>query len=131
MAPPSWVAWSFLILIVVICLALSAFVSGSEIAYFGLSRSEVDELEESDDKKDQEVFRLIKDPERLLATILIANNLVNITMVVVTHEMGFARQVADRVIFMDDGRILEEGSPEHFFVNPTEERTKAFLSKIL
>ncbi len=55
----------------------------------------------------------------------------NITMVVVTHEMGFARQVADRVIFMDDGRILEEGSPEHFFVNPTEERTKAFLSKIL
>lgn len=89
MAPPSWVAWSFLILIVVICLALSAFVSGSEIAYFGLSRSEVDELEESDDKKDQEVFRLIKDPERLLATILIANNLVNITMVVVlTFAIG-------------------------------------------
>ena len=55
----------------------------------------------------------------------------NITMVSVTHEMGFARQVADRVIFMDDGRIVEEGSPEHFFTNPTEERTKAFLSKIL
>lgn len=55
----------------------------------------------------------------------------NITMVVVTHEMGFARQVADRVIFMDDGRIIEEGTPEHFFTNPTEERTKAFLSKIL
>ena len=55
----------------------------------------------------------------------------NITMVVVTHEMGFARQVADRVIFMDDGRIIEEGPPEHFFTNPTEERTKAFLSKIL
>ena len=55
----------------------------------------------------------------------------NITMVIVTHEMGFARQVADRVIFMDDGRIVEEGSPEHFFTNPTEERTKAFLSKIL
>lgn len=52
-------------------------------------------------------------------------------MVIVTHEMGFARQVADRVIFMDDGRIVEEGSPEHFFTNPTEERTKAFLSKIL
>ena len=52
-------------------------------------------------------------------------------MVVVTHEMGFARQVADRVIFMDDGRIIEEGSPEHFFENPTHERTKAFLSKIL
>ena len=55
----------------------------------------------------------------------------NITMVIVTHEMGFARQVADRVIFMDDGRIVEEGTPEHFFTNPTEERTKAFLSKIL
>ncbi len=55
----------------------------------------------------------------------------NITMVIVTHEMGFARQVADRVIFMDDGRIIEEGIPEHFFTNPSEERTKAFLSKIL
>lgn len=55
----------------------------------------------------------------------------NITMVVVTHEMGFARQVADRVIFMDDGVILEEGRPEHFFENPTNERTKNFLSKIL
>ena len=55
----------------------------------------------------------------------------NITMVIVTHEMGFARQVADRVIFMDHGRIVEEGPPEHFFTNPTEERTKAFLSKIL
>ena len=55
----------------------------------------------------------------------------NITMVIVTHEMGFARQVADRVIFMDDGRIIEEGTPEHFFENPTEERTRLFLSKIL
>jgi len=55
----------------------------------------------------------------------------NITMVVVTHEMGFAKQVADRVIFMDDGTILEVGPPEHFFENPTHERTKEFLSKIL
>ena len=55
----------------------------------------------------------------------------NITMVIVTHEMGFARQVADRVIFMADGMILEEGSPEHFFENPTHERTKQFLGKIL
>ena len=55
----------------------------------------------------------------------------NITMVVVTHEMGFARQVADRVIFMADGTIIEEGPPEHFFKNPTHERTKQFLSKIL
>lgn len=55
----------------------------------------------------------------------------NITMVVVTHEMGFAREVADRVIFMDGGEIIEEGTPEHFFRNPTHERTKLFLSKIL
>ena len=55
----------------------------------------------------------------------------NITMVCVTHEMGFAKQVADRVIFMDDGTIVEEGTPEHFFENPENERTRAFLSKIL
>ena len=55
----------------------------------------------------------------------------NITMVVVTHEMGFARQVADRVIFMDGGYIVEEGTPDHFFTAPEHERTKAFLSKIL
>lgn len=55
----------------------------------------------------------------------------NITMICVTHEMGFARQVADRVIFMDGGYIVEEGTPEHFFENPEHERTKAFLSKIL
>jgi len=55
----------------------------------------------------------------------------NITMVVVTHEMGFARQVADRIIFLDDGQILEEGVPEHFFVNPEHERVKQFLSKII
>jgi ABC-type polar amino acid transport system ATPase subunit len=53
------------------------------------------------------------------------------TMIVVTHEMGFAREVADRVVMMDDGRIIEEGTPEHFFVAPTEPRTKQFLSKIL
>jgi general L-amino acid transport system ATP-binding protein len=53
------------------------------------------------------------------------------TMVVVTHEMGFAREVGDRVVFMDAGQIVEVGSPEHFFTAPTEARTKAFLSKIL
>ncbi|MFN4287064.1 MAG: amino acid ABC transporter ATP-binding protein [Brevundimonas sp.] len=53
------------------------------------------------------------------------------TMVVVTHEMGFARQVADRVIFMDEGEIVEQAPPAQFFDNPREERTKAFLSKIL
>ena len=55
----------------------------------------------------------------------------NITMVVVTHEMGFARQVADRVVFMADGDILEEGTPDHFFENPQHERVKQFLGKIL
>ncbi len=55
----------------------------------------------------------------------------NITMVVVTHEMGFARQVADRVVFMADGMILEEGTPEHFFTNPQNERLKQFLGKIV
>lgn len=53
------------------------------------------------------------------------------TMVCVTHEMGFAREVSDRVIFMDHGVILEEGSPEQFFTNPQHERTKAFLREIL
>lgn len=62
---------------------MSAFVSGSEIAYFGLSPQEIDEIEESDDPKDTKAFRLLNHSERLLATILIANTLVNITMVVV------------------------------------------------
>ncbi len=55
----------------------------------------------------------------------------NITMVVVTHEMGFARQVADRVVFMADGQIIEEGTPEHFFENPENERVRQFLGKII
>jgi len=53
------------------------------------------------------------------------------TMIVVTHEMSFARAVANRVVFMADGEIVEVGSPEHFFTNPQEERTKLFLSQIL
>ena len=53
------------------------------------------------------------------------------TMVVVTHEMGFAREVASRVIFMDDGQIKEEAPPEEFFENPKEPRLQEFLSKIL
>ncbi len=55
----------------------------------------------------------------------------DITMICVTHEMNFAKQVADRVIFMDDGQILEEGTPEHFFTNPQHPRCKDFLNKIL
>ena len=53
------------------------------------------------------------------------------TMVVVTHEMNFAREVADRVVFMADGQIIEEGSPEHFFTNPKNERVRQFLGKII
>jgi putative glutamine transport system ATP-binding protein len=73
------------------------------------------------------------DPEMIQEVLDVMVDLAKdgITMVVVTHEMGFAKQVADRVIFMDGGEILEEGTPEHFFVNPVHERTKSFLSKIL
>ena len=73
------------------------------------------------------------DPEMVqeVLDVMIRLSKENITMVVVTHEMGFAREVADRVIFMDDGRICEEGTPEHFFTNAKNERTKEFLSKIL
>jgi ABC-type polar amino acid transport system ATPase subunit len=53
------------------------------------------------------------------------------TMLVVTHEMGFARQVANRVIFIDAGRIVEESAPHAFFDTPSHERTKAFVSQIL
>jgi putative glutamine transport system ATP-binding protein len=72
------------------------------------------------------------DPEMIQEVLDVMINLAKsgITMIVVTHEMGFARQVADRVVFMDDGVILEQGTPEHFFKNPANERTKAFLSKI-
>jgi len=53
------------------------------------------------------------------------------TMICVTHEMGFARQVADRIIFMDAGEIVEQNTPEEFFNNPQNERTKTFLNQIL
>jgi polar amino acid transport system ATP-binding protein len=56
---------------------------------------------------------------------------VGMTMMVVTHEMGFAREAADRVVMMDDGLVIEEGTPEHFFTSPDQERTQQFLSKIL
>ena len=53
------------------------------------------------------------------------------TMAVVTHEMGFAREVADRVLFMDEGQIVEESTPEEIFTNPKQQRTKDFLNKVL
>ena len=73
------------------------------------------------------------DPEMIGEVLDVMKNLARegMTMVVVTHEMGFAREVADRVIFMDHGRIVEEGTPEHFFTAPSHERTKLFLSQIL
>lgn len=73
------------------------------------------------------------DPEMIQEVLEVIIGLAQggITMLVVTHEMGFAREAADRVIFMDDGMILEDGTPEHFFENPQNDRTKLFLSKIL
>ena len=73
------------------------------------------------------------DPEMIGEVLDVMKNLARegMTMVVVTHEMGFAREVADRVIFMDAGAIVEVGTPEHFFQNPTHDRTKLFLSQIL
>lgn len=73
------------------------------------------------------------DPEMIQEVLDVMIDLAHegITMVVVTHEMGFAREVADRVIFMDEGAILEEGPPEHFFTNPSHDRTRQFLSRIL
>lgn len=73
------------------------------------------------------------DPEMIQEVLDVMVDLARegITMVVITHEMGFAKEVADRVVFMDEGAILEEGTPEHFFNNPARERTKLFLSRIL
>jgi len=73
------------------------------------------------------------DPEMIGEVLEVMKGLARegMTMVVVTHEMGFAREVADRVIFMDSGAIVEEGTPAHFFTNPVQERTKLFLSQIL
>ncbi|WP_233181589.1 amino acid ABC transporter ATP-binding protein [Paenibacillus sonchi] len=73
------------------------------------------------------------DPEMVGEVLDVMRNLARegMTMVVVTHEMGFAREVADRVIFMDQGQIVEEAEPEQFFANPQEERTRTFLSRVL
>jgi polar amino acid transport system ATP-binding protein len=73
------------------------------------------------------------DPEMIGEVLDVMKTLAKegMTMVVVTHEMGFAREVSDRVIFMDGGQIVEEGTAEHFFENPEHDRTKLFLSQIL
>lgn len=73
------------------------------------------------------------DPEMIAEVLEVMKGLARdgMTMIVVTHEMGFAREVADRVVFMDDGMILEEATPKEFFSNPQNERAQLFLSKIL
>ena len=73
------------------------------------------------------------DPEMIKEVLDVMKNLANegMTMVVVTHEMGFAREVGDRVLFVDGGKILEQGAPDDIFLHAKEERTRSFLSKIL
>ena len=73
------------------------------------------------------------DPEMISEVLDVMKDLARggMTMMVVTHEMGFAREVADRLVFMESGDVVEVGTPEHFFTNPREERTKLFLSQIL
>ena len=73
------------------------------------------------------------DPEMIKEVLDVMKDLATsgMTMIVVTHEMGFAREVADRIVFMDEGAVIEEATPEQFFSNPQQERTKLFLSKIL
>lgn len=73
------------------------------------------------------------DPEMIGEVLDVMKTLAKegMTMVCVTHEMGFAREVCDRLIFMDQGMVIEEGTPEHFFKNPDHERTKLFLKEIL
>lgn len=73
------------------------------------------------------------DPEMISEVLDVMKELARsgMTMLVVTHEMGFAREAADRVLFFDYGQVLEEGTPDHFFTNPQHDRTKLFLSQIL
>ena len=73
------------------------------------------------------------DPEMIKEVLDVMRELAGsgMTMIVITHEMGFAREVAERFLFFDEGQIVEEGTPEHFFEDPQEERTKLFLSQIL
>jgi len=73
------------------------------------------------------------DPEMIKEVLDVMVELAHsgMTMLVVTHEMGFAREVADRILLFDEGLLVEEGTPEHFFTNPQHERTKLFLSQIL
>ena len=87
----------------------------------GLTRGDADEI------------AMNLDPEMIKEVLEVMTELAEsgMTMIVVTHEMGFAKEVADRFLFFDEGLIVEEGTPDHFFNNPKEDRTKLFLSQIL
>jgi polar amino acid transport system ATP-binding protein len=73
------------------------------------------------------------DPEMVGEVLQVMKDLAmeGMTMVVVTHEMGFAKEVGDRILFMDDGQVMEQGTPDEIFNHPKSERTKDFLSKVL
>ena len=73
------------------------------------------------------------DPEMVKEVLEVIKELAQegMTMMIVTHEMGFAKEVGTRLVFMDEGKILEQGNPKEVFENPKEERTKLFLSKVL
>ena len=73
------------------------------------------------------------DPEMVGEVLDVMRSLAKegMTMVIVTHEMGFAREVGDRLLFVDEGRIIEQGEPKEVFEHPKEERTRSFLSKVL
>ncbi len=72
------------------------------------------------------------DPEMIGEVVDVMKELAReVTMIVVSHEMGFARAAADRIVFVDEGRIVEQNSPDEFFSNPSSERTRLFLSQIL
>ena len=79
------------------------------------------------------LFQSASNPEMVKEVLEVMKNLAKegMTMFVVTHEMGFAREVSDRVLFMDGGYIVEQGHPDQIFGNPQNERTKAFLGKVL
>ncbi len=95
--------------------------------------------QEESEKKAHELLKKVDEPTSALDPEMVGEVLdvmkqlarEGMTMIVVTHEMGFAREVADRIIFMDEGRVVETGTPEHFFTNPQEERAKLFLKQVL
>ncbi|MDE6668639.1 MAG: gliding motility-associated protein GldE [Muribaculaceae bacterium] len=102
-APPSWATWSIIVAIACFCLLASAFMSGSEIAYFGLTPADIDELSECEEPGARKAYAMLRHSEQLLATVLVGNNLVNITMVVlltfaINQTVTFTSPVADFLV---------------------------------